>query len=638
MPFAELIGRVDEELIRRVRFRNLRSSSRPARGTDTVKRSDFGVGSRGSVRVTQASKRDTQDIEAAARPARFDVAVLRDIAGEKAFNRGSAYQADGRVEIMTIDEARVVARVVGTESYRCELTGRGRSFSGNCSCRAFDDWGFCKHLVATALAVNCLKPDALEQTANRLDKIRDHLRARGVEQLTTMILKLAERDSALFEELALSTALETTDDPTLLAQFKKAITDATRVRGYIEYRDMRDWAQGIERVLDRLSILLESGRASLVLQLLDHFFARMDDALAKVDDSDGGAGACYAKACGIHLAACQKAKPDPVDLARTLFAREVDSDWEFFFGASETYAEVLGKAGLAEYRSLATEAWKKAKSKRGKKADDRPGDGFALRAMMERFAEREDDIDGIIAVRSGDLSSAYDYLGIAQVCLDNGREQEALKWAEEGLWKFEDSPDQRLVLFACDLYQRKGRNENATELLWRTFAREPRIGLYERLKSTAGADRMFGIAVRDRAIALLREQAAKSRPQGRWPLSSETADVLIRLLLTEGLVADAWAAVGNHGCREGLMEELARASESDHPDEALKAYAQLVERRVRTGGQANYEAAYGMIERMRGLRERLDESTQHAAYLADLKDRHKARRNFIKLLMSSGTR
>jgi hypothetical protein len=62
------------------------------------------------------------------------------------------------------------------------------------------------------------------------------------------------------------------------------------------------------------------------------------------------------KACEIHLAACHQAKPDPIELARVLFARELDSDWDFFHGASEAYEDILGDAGLAEYRRLASEA------------------------------------------------------------------------------------------------------------------------------------------------------------------------------------------------------------------------------------------------------------------------------------------
>jgi len=72
---------------------------------------------------------------------------------------------------------------------------------------------------------------------------------------------------------------------------------ATRIRGHIEYRNVRGWVQGIESVLDRIAGLIDGRRAALVLRLLDHFFARMDEALNNIDDSDGGAAGAYAKAC-----------------------------------------------------------------------------------------------------------------------------------------------------------------------------------------------------------------------------------------------------------------------------------------------------------------------------------------------------
>ena len=579
-------------------------------------------------------KLSDKGIEAEAGSHRFDVAALRDMAGEKVFARGVDYHEAGQVEIVTLDASRVLASVIGSELYRCELVGAGRKFSGVCSCRAFSDWDFCKHLVATALAANSLGQGALEQASGRLAKIREHLRSRGVEGLVEMVVRLAERDPSLLKELELSAAVATADDKTLYAQFKKAITDVTRTRDYVEYGEARRWAQGIESVLDRIAGLVESGRAALVLRLLDYFFARMDEALGSIDDSDGEGGGVYAKACEIHGAACREAKPDPVELARDLFAREVDSGWDFFHGASETYEDVLGDVGLAEYRRLASEASQKIKPRRAGRQqveDDQLSNRYAVAAILERFAERDGDIDGIIAIRAKDLSTAYDYLGIAQLCLDHGREPEALKWAEEGLWQFEDNPDQRLVLFASDLYQRIGREQDADKLLWRTFERHPSLALYERLKTAAGTDRRSTDAVRDRALAWLRAEVEKptGRSGMRW---SSPTELLVQMAMTEGLLTDAWSVVNSHRCSERLLEQLAEASEQSHPAESLKVYSDRVERMVRTGGQSNYENACRIVGRIRRLREGLGETKQHAAYLDDLRNRHKAKRNFMKLL------
>jgi hypothetical protein len=512
----------------------------------------------------------------------------------------------------------------------------GKKFSGQCACRAYSDSGFCKHLVATALTANSLGPGMLEQATGRFAKIREHLRGKGVEGLVEMVVGLAERDPSLLKELELAAVAASADDTTLLTQFKRAITEATRTHGFVEYRKMRDWVQGIESALDRIKGLVENGRAAIALRLLDHFFARMDEALEKIDDSEGEGGGAYARACEIHLAACRQVKPDPVALARALYAREVNSDTEFFRGASDRYEDVLGDVGLAEYRRLASEAWRKIKPLRATERrieDEQFGERHALGAILESFAERAGDVDGIIAIRANDLSTAYDYLGLAQLCLDHAREPEALKWAEEGLWQFEDNPDQRLIFFASDLYRRIGRGDDADKLLWLAFERRPSIEIYERLKAAAGTDRKLADAVRDRALAGLRAQIGKPAgpPVMRWSLPVE---LFIRLAMAERLLTEAWTVVNGHGCGEYLLEQLAEASEQSHPAEALKVYADGVERRLRLGGQINYENACRTIGRMRLIREGLGEIAQHAAYLDDLTSRHKAKRNFMKRLPS----
>jgi uncharacterized Zn finger protein len=102
--------------------------------------------------------------------------------------------------------------------------------------------------------------------------------------------------------------------------------------------------------------------------------------------------------------------------------------------------------------------------------------------------------------------------------------------------------------------------------------------------------------------------------------------------MSEGLFTDAWMVVNGHGCSEELRNELAEASEDSHPAEALKVYARRVERMVVLGGQSNYEQASQLLGRMRLLRKGLGETNQHATYLCELMNRHKAKRNFMKLL------
>jgi hypothetical protein len=401
-------------------------------------------------------------------PPRFDLAALREIAGETIMARGRAYHADGRVEIHGVERNRIRASVAGTDIYQVELSGAGRRFFGHCDCPAFERDAFCKHLVATALAANAMDAPTLGAVRGHSAQIRDHLRAKGVEALTDMIMTIAQRDPLLRESLELAVAADGTDGETLFVRFKDAITGATRTSGYIEYRRMRTWAANVEALLARLDGLIDKARAPTVLRLLDYFFDRMNTALQNLDDSDGYAGALLALAATMHLKACRVAKPDPVTLARDLFRRETEWDNDCFSGASETYRTLLGEAGLAEYRRLAREAWANLKPLRGgarRVRDDAPGLRFRLQSILESFAAREKDIDAWIAIRATNLSSAYDYLRVAELCVDHGRLADAMKWAEEGLWQFEDRPDDRLAAFADGLRRRSARAEKSADTL-----------------------------------------------------------------------------------------------------------------------------------------------------------------------------
>jgi tetratricopeptide (TPR) repeat protein len=551
--------------------------------------------------------------------ARFDVNALRNRAGEKVFARGEAYFRSGQVEILSIEPERVVAQVSGTEDYRTVLTGRGKRIGGECSCPAFEEWGFCKHMVAVALVANAEGGEAKPVGEGTLSRIRQHLKSKSVDALVEMIVELAERDAKIYRKLELTSATRQADDPTLEANLRKAIDKATRTRGFVEYREVGDWAAGVDGVLDAVVELLSNGRSGLALKLVDHALSRIETAIQNVDDSDGYCGGLLDRACETHLAACMAARPDPVKLAGELFSREMNDQYGNFDGAAATYSDVLGDVGLAEYRRRASEAWGKLpprSNSRGSK-QDYDVDYDCLKRILDFFAERDGDVESRIALRSKDLSSPWKYLELAEFCLSQGREEEALRRAEEGLWIFEDGPpDGRLVGFTAQLLSRKKRKSDAEELLWRAFEKAPSFEFYGKLRLIGG------MPARERAIAFLEARLAKEKPS-QWHFPST---LLIQILMQEKMFDQAWQIARRHGASPGLAEDLARASETSHPAEALEVYAQRVTEMVNIG--SGYEEAAQLVVRMAGLRG----ATEQSAYVDGLKERYHRKRNFMKLL------
>ena len=219
---------------------------------------------------------------------RFDVEAVRRLAGDKMFARGQAYHRNGQVELIAIEPQRIVALVTGSEDYRAELTGRGTNIDGECSCRAFGDRGFCKHLVATALAAN--DAGGSSEALGALDRIRRHLATKKIDTLVEMIVGLAERDTTLLRELDMTAAFAFADDNTLMERLRRAIDDATLIEHYVQYREVRGWADEVSSVLDRIATLATDGRAALALDLAGHALSRIAMAILSIDDSDGFGG------------------------------------------------------------------------------------------------------------------------------------------------------------------------------------------------------------------------------------------------------------------------------------------------------------------------------------------------------------
>lgn len=116
-------------------------------------------------------------------------------------------------------------------------------------------------------------------------------------------------------------------------------------------------------------------------------------------------------------------------------------------------------------------------------------------------------------------------------------------------------------------------------LVWAAFAARPILDEYRNLKQHA--DRVDQWAIwRDKALDRIREEIARRKREGqkdRWsafgrPDHSE----LVRILLWERRVEDAWREAVAGGCTSDRWLELAARREKDHPKEVLPIYQSQV--------------------------------------------------------------
>ncbi|MHB8539897.1 MAG: SWIM zinc finger family protein [Candidatus Acidiferrales bacterium] len=567
-------------------------------------------------------------------------ATLEELAGERAFERGADYFADGQVVGLKEENGTITARVRGTYYYRVKLWAEDEELASECNCPVGQDGVFCKHCVAAGLTWLDRRKQTggvtRRQTKRDMsdEEIRAYLMGQDKTALIELLMGHADWDSDLRDRLALMTAEKGGKQPDLAA-FRAAIDKAIRHRSFMDYGRMPEYARGIEAVVDSLDNLLKRGHGE-VRELTERALKQMESAMDHVDDSDGFMGGILERLQELHLSACRAAKPDPSALAKFLFEWEASSDWEIFLGAAEKYADILGKAGLAQYRKLTEGKWANVPALApGEKDPERYGGRWRITYIMETLARQEGDIEGLVAVKSRDLSEAISFLEIAQIYKAAGNDDAALEWAERGARAFPANTDGRLRKFLIDEYQRRKRHDEAIAIAWTSFREHPGLDSYQGLNHSAFCAKQWP-EWREKALALLREEIAAQRkqiPKNGWgPPTRADHSELVEIYLWEGDVETAWNEAKNGGCHDALWFRLAEAREKDHPEDAIAVYTKQLKLTLQYAQQSAYEEAVEILGKIRKLMVRIGKEPEFVSLVKSIRAQYKPRRNFMKLL------
>jgi uncharacterized Zn finger protein len=556
--------------------------------------------------------------------------TLLELAGETYFERGEEYRLRGLVRSLDERGEGITARVLGTYEYRVKLRAGDDELRYSCTCPLGVDGIFCKHCVAAGLAwIEGRKgrQGGTGEPAFAMGDVRAYLERRDRDALVRIILERAEDDDLLRERLLMLAAGENPEGPDL-ATFRRIIEEVFDPGGppdpYSDWEDM----QRVENVVESIAGLLEKGFAEEAIELAEHALGVAERAMDYYPD--GYMSGVMRDLEELHHAACERAKPEPVALARRLFEWELRGHYDVFFEAAETYADVLGERGLAEYRRLAEEEWARI-SRIGPGQRDPEGYGRRSRItrIMQTLARRSGDVEELVAVKSRDLSHSHAYMEIAEVYRLAGRHDEALEWAERGVRDFPD-PDPRLREFLAAEYRRRNRPEDAMEVIWEEFAARPHLDNYRKLK--AYTDRLEDwTAWRKKALEHLRERIAEMKEkQGRWYRVDHS--ILVRIFLWEGRYEEAWQEAREGGCSPDLWLQLAARREKDHPEDAISVYRSRIEAAIEQKNKKAYREARDLLIKVRELMRRLDREPEFAAYLDSIRAAHRRKRNLMALL------
>ena len=134
---------------------------------------------------------------------------LRRLAGDRFFDRGEAYFAEGAVRSLQLIDQGIKAVVQGTRRYRVRLWAESDELDHDCTCPIGRDGAFCKHCVAVGLAWHAGGQTAQLGTANDAEAgfeevdLRTSLLKLSKEDLVSLLVDHADDDERLHRRLAL---------------------------------------------------------------------------------------------------------------------------------------------------------------------------------------------------------------------------------------------------------------------------------------------------------------------------------------------------------------------------------------------------------------------------------------------------
>ena len=217
---------------------------------------------------------------------KLDINRIRKFCTESSFERGERYFEEGRVEITDATPSSVVATVKGTENYRVEMQ-IDDTIRASCSC-PYDWGGYCKHIVATYLAL-IQDEDVIEEIleVHEAEEARIGTLLNGVtsKELRAFLCQELERSSELRSRFLAT--LSKSGKGKRLNDYKKEIgrlyIEASSRDGYVDYWTEIDFSSFEE--------LAELYRSKEYFLEAARIYRALSEAIAEnmdyVDDSNG---------------------------------------------------------------------------------------------------------------------------------------------------------------------------------------------------------------------------------------------------------------------------------------------------------------------------------------------------------------
>src|SRR5215218_2689043 len=387
-----------------------------------------------------------------------------------------------------------------------------------------------------------------------------------------------------------------------LAQLRAEVDRGMRTRRFLDYGESAGWAHAAQPLVAELDNAVDAAPSRSLVELLQRAVGHVVKVIMHADDSDGLIGDLARELLALHARACDAGVADPLDLAAWMVRFGFDEQ-DFFEVDPVRYASALGETGLAAYRDAVD-------ARRG-------GDSFVVRYARERLAMLDRDIDALVKLLGGDLTTPYQFIRVAEAMRELGLDDETLAWAKRGIAHTSGWQVSQLYDLACDV--QRAQPVEVLALRRAQHERMPSSSTYRALRAAAEAIDAWP----------LEQEAA------RGTLRRADARGFVDALLGDDEVELAWtaaAAAPDDALGSDLWLRLAERRERDRPAEALAVYQRIADEVLERADRRAYHSAARILQRARAAAQAAGELDAFAEYLTDLRERYRRRPTLIAIL------
>jgi uncharacterized Zn finger protein len=310
---------------------------------------------------------------------------VKALASARSFARGREYYEDGVVGSVAVSNDTLHGTVIGTEEYKVRLAVKNEALDHYCSCPFAAKGEFCKHCVAVALAwlepsKKTPEPSNAPGVVVKLGDVHPWLLSQEKETLANLLLEAATEHDLLRERLLRAVA-KASGKALDFRVLRNAIKHATAMHDFSDWREVGSVCQDIQNSIAPLEGMLKDGYANEVIDLTEYALSRMgDNVLKQIDDSDAEICDIIETLQDLHFAACEVARPNPLELAKRLFLGRFRAIRTFFTAQVHATRRYSVQRGWP-----VTKSWPRPTMRHKKKKMQARTIGISKRASLNAF-------------------------------------------------------------------------------------------------------------------------------------------------------------------------------------------------------------------------------------------------------------